>query len=89
MELKVYYKLRVRKYTPRECFRLMGVKDEDSDRVIRNQTQGSSYHLPGDSIVTTNLMAIFGELLDVDYQKAISEVADEIRQKGENDGEHT
>lgn len=53
----------VRKLTERECFRLMGVKDEDFDRVAKNQSKSSLYHLAGDSIVTNCLMAIFKEML--------------------------
>lgn len=55
--------LRIRKLTPRECFRLMGVKDEDYDNVCKNQSDSSLYHLAGDSIVVNVLMAIFGEML--------------------------
>lgn len=54
---------RIRKLTPRECFRLMGVKDEDFERVAANQSDSSLYHLAGDSIVTNCLMAIFKEML--------------------------
>lgn len=61
--------LRIRKLTPRECFRLMGLKDEDITKVMEHQTNASSYHLAGDSIVTTCLMAIFGELLDIDWKE--------------------
>ena len=59
-------KLRIRKLTPRECFRLMGVKDEDIDKIMKNQSNASGYHLAGDSIVTTCLMAIFGNMLGID-----------------------
>ena len=55
--------LKIRKLTPRECFRLMGVKDEDFDKVSKNQSDASLYHLAGDSIVVNVLMAIFKELL--------------------------
>ena len=53
---------RVRKLTQREYFRLMGVKDEDYERVAINQSKSSLYHLAGDSIVVNVLMAIFKEL---------------------------
>ena len=56
-------KLKIRKLTPRECWRLMGVKDEDFDKVAKNQSDSSLYHLAGDSIVVNVLMAIFKELL--------------------------
>lgn len=62
---------KIRKLTPKECFRLMGVKDEDFERVARNQSNSSLYHCAGDSIVTTCLMAIFGEMLDVDWHSKI------------------
>lgn len=54
--------MRVRKLTPRECFRLMGVKDEDYERVAENQSKSSLYHLAGDSIIVNVLMSIFKEL---------------------------
>lgn len=55
--------LRIRRLTCRECFRLMGVKDQDFDKVAKNQSDSSLYHLAGDSIVVNVLMAIFKELL--------------------------
>ena len=56
--------LKIRKLTPRECFRLMGVKDEDYDKVAKNQSDSSLYHLAGDSIVCNVLMAIFKEMIE-------------------------
>lgn len=60
-----YYKdsLRIRKLTPKECFRLMGVKDEDYEKCAKNQSDSSLYHLAGDSIVINVLMAIFKEMI--------------------------
>lgn len=58
-----YSDLRIRKLTERECFRLMGVKDEDFDCVAKNQSAASLYHLAGDSIITNCLMAIFKEMI--------------------------
>lgn len=55
--------LRIRKLTPKECFRLMGVKDEDFKKIIKNQSDSSLYHLAGDSIVVNVLMAIFKGML--------------------------
>ena len=55
--------LRIRKLTPKECFRLMGVKDEDYEKVAKNQSNASLYHLAGDSIVVNVLIAIFKEML--------------------------
>jgi DNA (cytosine-5)-methyltransferase 1 len=56
--------LRIRKLTPKECFRLMGVKDEDFEKCAKNQSDSSLYHLAGDSIVVNVLMAIFSQLID-------------------------
>lgn len=60
--LGVVRNLRIRKLTPKECFRLMGVKNEDFERVAENQSNASLYHLAGDSIVVDVLMAIFKEM---------------------------
>ena len=70
--------LRIRKLTSRECFRLMGVKDEDFNLVKNNQSESSLYHLAGDSIVTTVLMAVFGELLNIDYKNKIYDLVETL-----------
>ena len=69
---------RIRKLTPRECFRLMGVKREDYENAAKHQSVSSQYHLAGDSIVTTCLMAIFGELLSIDHKTKITELTEEL-----------
>ena len=61
--------LRIRKLTPKECFRLMGVKDKDFKNVFKNQSNSSLYHLAGDSIVVNVLMAIFGELFKINWEE--------------------
>ena len=71
-------KYRIRKLTPRECFRLMGVKNNDFDKVAKNQSNSSLYHLAGDSIITTCLMALFGQMLDVDWKQKVNETIGEI-----------
>ena len=48
-----------RNLSPKECFRLMGVRDADFDNIAQNQSNASLYHLAGDSIVVNVLMAIF------------------------------
>jgi DNA (cytosine-5)-methyltransferase 1 len=55
--------LKIRKLTPKECGRLMGVKNEDIDKILKNQSDSSAYHLFGDSIVVNVLMAIFKEMI--------------------------
>ena len=54
--------LRIRKLTPVECFRLMGVHDEDSSK-LEHLTDANRYHLAGDSIVVNVLQAIFKSIL--------------------------
>lgn len=63
-ETKIADNFRIRKLTPKECFRLMGVKDADFERVAKNQSNSSLYHLAGDSIVTNCLMEIFKEVFN-------------------------
>ena len=55
--------LRIRKLTPRECYRLMGFGDQAFDLVQPNQSNSSLYHQAGDSIVVNVLMGLFGGLL--------------------------
>lgn len=55
--------LRIRKLTPKECFRLMGVRDEDYEKVAKNQSNASLYHLAGDSIVVDVIKAIYKQLI--------------------------
>ena len=70
--------MRVRKLTPRECFRLMGVKDEDYERLAENQSKSSLYHLAGDSIITSVLMALFGEMLGIDWRSKVDDLAEDL-----------
>lgn len=57
-------RMRLRRYTPRECFRLMGVEDGDIDKIqaagISNSQQ---YKMAGNSIVVDVLYHIFRQLL--------------------------
>lgn len=55
--------LRIRKLTPRECFRLMGVRDKDYDKLKGKFSDIALYHMAGDSIVVNILMAIFLQML--------------------------
>lgn len=63
-KLKVISNLKIRKLTPKECFRLMGVKDEDYERIAKNQSNSSLYHLAGDSLVSLVFCAIMSTMLD-------------------------
>ena len=61
--------LTIRRITPKEAFRLMGLRDEDIKLVMEHQSEQQSFHLAGDSIVTTVLMRIIGNIFDVDWQQ--------------------
>ena len=69
---------RVRKLTEKECFRLQGVKDEDFDHVKKHQSKSSLYHLAGDSITTSVLMALFGEMLGIDWRSKVDDLAEDL-----------
>ena len=56
-------KCRIRKLTPKECFRLMGFDDKDFDNAKNNGVSNSQlYKQAGNSIVVNVLMAIFSEI---------------------------
>lgn len=67
----IYINLRIRKLTPRECYRLMGVTDNYIGNVRVSNAQ--QYKQAGNSIVVSVLMAIFGKLLGIDYENIIKE----------------
>ena len=57
--------LRIRKLTPKECFRLMGFEDKDVDILVENNISNTQlYKMAGNSIVVDVLEEIFVELLN-------------------------
>ena len=56
-------KLRIRKLTPKECYRLMGFSDEDFDKAKEVNSDSQLYKQAGNSIVVNVLEAIFKEML--------------------------
>ncbi len=59
----VYNDFRIRKLTPRECFRLMGLSDEQIDKIQQTGLSDSAqYKLAGNSIVVQVLEGIFKNL---------------------------
>lgn len=60
-------RVRIRKLTPRSCFRLMGVHEEDIDKILNcGISNSAAYKLAGNSIVTNCLMGIFTQLFRAD-----------------------
>lgn len=72
---------RLRTFTPKECFRLQGVIDSDYEKIKRDQSDTSLFHLAGDSICTVCLVAIWGQLFGCDWKKAIAEVQSGVMEK--------
>lgn len=62
LEPKILLEYLIRRLTPHECWRLMGVKDEQYDR-LHNLSDAQLYKLAGNSIVVDVLEAIFKNLL--------------------------
>ena len=54
---------RIRKLTPKECWRLMGFDDEDFEKASQVNSNAQLYKQAGNSIVVQVLEAIFRELL--------------------------
>lgn len=55
--------LRIRKLTPKECWRLMGFADEDFEKAAKVNSDTQLYKQAGNSIVVNVLMAILTNLL--------------------------
>lgn len=55
--------MRIRKLTPKECWRLMGFDDCDFDKARQVNSDTQLYKQAGNSIVVNVLTAIFGEML--------------------------
>lgn len=76
--------MEIRSLTERETFRLMGVRNEDIDKLINAGISSAQlYKLSGNSIVTTCLMAIFGELTGSDYKSKIKELQEDVKEDKE------
>lgn len=62
---KITDSLRIRRLTPRECWRLMGVRDEQFNK-LHGLSNTQLYKMAGNSIVVDVLMGIFKNLLTSD-----------------------
>lgn len=58
--------LRIRKLTPKECFRLMGFSDEDFEKAEKVNSNTQLYKQAGNSIVVDVLEELFCNMLDQD-----------------------
>lgn len=65
--------MRIRKLTPRECFRLMGVVDKDIDKLLNCGVSNSNcYKLAGNSIVVDVMEAIFRKMFVDNEQEKVA-----------------
>lgn len=53
---------RIRKLTPKECWRLMGYTDEDFEKAAKVNSNTQLYKQAGNAIVKQVLMAIFSQM---------------------------
>lgn len=69
-------KYRIRKLTPTECYRLMGVREGDVQK-LRNcgVSESQQYKMAGNSIVVDVLMGIFEQMFDPKYVKESSQLS--------------
>ena len=57
MEQEKKFRYRIRKLTPKECFRLMGVRDSDIDKIkSAGISESQQYKMAGNSIVVDCLI---------------------------------
>lgn len=59
---RIETRYRIRKLTPRECFRLMSFNDSDYDKAAEVNSQTQCYKEAGNSIVKVVLMAIMSQM---------------------------
>jgi DNA (cytosine-5)-methyltransferase 1 len=56
--------MRIRRLTPRECWRLMDFDDADYDAAASVNSESQLYKQAGNSIVVNVLVAIFGQMVE-------------------------
>lgn len=56
--------MRIRKLTPKECFRLMGFEDSDFEKAEAVNSNTQLYKQAGNSIVVPVVQGILSELLE-------------------------
>ena len=77
-------KWRIRKLTPKECWRLMGFSDKDCDHASKYVSDSALYKQAGNSIVTSCLVAIFYSLLFIDSSTKWSDYIVQYKINGGN-----
>lgn len=79
LDLEKLLNIPIRKKTPCECFKIMGVKPSDYNKLTCSNAQ--KYKQAGNSIVTTVLMAIYSQLFDnIDYEYYIDKLIEDLKE---------
>ena len=78
--------LRIRKLTPKECLKLQGFSEDDYNAIKDEFSSSAIYHVAGDSITVSTLVALFGELTDLPYRNIIEKYVETL--KGDYDNEN-
>lgn len=73
----IYNNLRIRKLTPKECWRLMGFTDEEFNRATEVNSNTQLYKQAGNSIVVDVLVKIFTNLFKDNNDYTIDKFIDE------------
>ena len=71
--------LKIRKLTPKECWRLMGFDDEDFEKARAVNSDTQLYKQAGNSIVVNVLEAILTNLLLTENPKSVENMTKEER----------
>ena len=77
--------LRIRKLTPKECWRLMGFDDEDFEKAAEVCTEAQLYKQAGNSIVVNVLETILASLFELDINVGFRFPSKEILTKSYKD----
>lgn len=72
-------KLRIRKLTPKECLKLQGFSEDDYNAIKDEFSDSAIYHVAGDSITVSTLVALFGELTDLPYRNIIEKYVETLK----------
>lgn len=72
-------KTKIRKLTEDETMRFMGFEQKDTEACRKaGLSRANIYHQSGDSIITTIMASIFGELLEIDYKSKVEDYCEKL-----------
>ena len=72
--------LRIRKLTPLECLKLQGFTQDDYEAISKRFPPSAIYHVAGDSISVSTLVAgVFGTMTNLDHRKITEEYVETLK----------